>query len=206
MEDGRSKPRPGIEAQRQAIREAAAALFVERGSQAVSISQICQRIHISRPTFYRCFADKDALVDSLYQRSIFAPIQNILLSKLPAQGDDPDWLKNTLNETLDAIFSQARFAELVFAESNNPGSPASRIVNEAFDQCADIISLWQKQRGKAVLPRAFMKSVMAACQWLVHNAMRSGLTDASRTEAKQSVWLLVSSLLAGLEIYEEEQG
>ena len=196
--DGRSKPRPGLEAQRQAIREAAAALFVEQGSQAVSISQICKRSHISRPTFYRCFEDKDALVNSLYEESIFTPIQEILLKKLPSQGNDPDWLRDTLNETLDAIFDQARFAELVFAESTNPGSPAYRIVNEAFDQTADIVALWLAQNGRAALPKPFLKSVMAACQGLVHNAIRSGLSEADRDEAKASTWLLVSSLLEGL--------
>lgn len=196
--DGRSKPRPGVEAQREAIREAAAALFVEQGSQAVSISQICKRTHISRPTFYRCFEDKDALVRSLYQQSIFTPIQEILLKHLPNQGNDPDWLHTTLDEMLEAIFGQARFAELVFAESNNPGSPAYRIVNEAFEQSADIIEMWLKQSKREQLPRAFMKSVMAACQWLVQNAIRQGLSEQSRNEAKQSTWLLVSSLLAGL--------
>ena len=197
-QDGRRKPRPGVEAQREAIREAAAELFLEQGSQAVSISQICQRTHISRPTFYRCFEDKDALVNSLYQQSIFSPIQDILLSRLPQQGSDPTWLRETLDATLDAIFDQARFAELVFAESNNPGSPAHRIVNQAFDQTAEIVAMWLQHSGHPVLPKAFLKSVMAACQWLVHNAMRSGLSDASRTEAKEATWLLVSSLLAGL--------
>ena len=196
--DGRKKPRPGVEAQAQAIREAAAQLFVEQGSQAVSISQICQRVHISRPTFYRCFEDKEALVDSLYQQSIFAPIQDILLRNLPKQGNDPDWLHHTLDETLDAIFEQSHFAELVFAESNNPGSPAHRIVNQAFEQSADIILLWLQSSGRQPLPKAFLKSVMAACQYLVHNAIREGLSKTSRDEAKHSTWLLVSSLLAGL--------
>lgn len=198
LADGRSRPRPGIEAQREVIRETAAALFIEQGAQAVSIAQICQRAHISRPTFYRCFEDKDALVDSLYQESIFVPIQQILLTRLPDMGDDPDWLRSTLNEMLDAIFEQSRFAELVFAESNNPGSPAHRIVNDAFDQAADVVDAWLAQRGHGKLPRPFIKSVMAACQWLVHDAMRAGLSSQSRAEAKASTWLLVSTLLAGL--------
>ncbi|GEM_PF-2521477 len=197
-EDGRSKPRPGIEAQREVILETAVALFIEQGAQAVSIAQICQRAHISRPTFYRCFEDKDALVDSLYQQSIFVPVQQILLARLPEMGNDPDGLRATLDAMLDAIFDQARFAELVFAESNNPDSPAHRIVNEAFEQTADVVDAWLRQRGHGKLPRPFLKSVMAACQWLVHDAIRAGLSPRQREVAKESTWLLVSSLMAGL--------
>ncbi|MDX1497144.1 MAG: hypothetical protein R3352_06290, partial [Salinisphaeraceae bacterium] len=111
---------------------------------------------------------------------------------------DQNWLHLTLEETLDAIFEQARFAELVFAESNNPGSPAYRIVNDTFDNTAKVINLWLRQSGYGELPSEFLKSVMAACQWLVHNAIRQGLSDTSRREAKDATWLLVSSLLEGL--------
>lgn len=196
--DGRSKPRPGIDAQRESIREAAVSLFVEQGSQAVSIAQICARANISRPTFYRCFEDKQALIANLYQISIFEPVQRILLTELPSQGDDPLWLQRTLEKMLDAMFEQASAAELVFAESNNPGSPAFKIVNTAFDQAVGVIQLWLKQSDREPIPANLLKSVMAACQWLVHNAIRAGLSEQDRKEAKASTWLLISTLMTGL--------
>ena len=114
-------------------------------------------------------------------------------------GGDSD-LREILDAALDGIFEQARFAELVLAESNNPASPAYRIVNEAFDQCAVIVAAWLRQQGRAEPSRVFLKAVMAACQWLVHDAIRAGPSEASRREAKDATWLLASSLLAGLPV------
>lgn len=199
IEDGRAKPRPGIEAQREAIREAAAVLFAESGSQAVSISQICKQAQISRPTFYRCFADKEALIASLYQLSIFEPVQDILLSKLTGSDISEGSLKEALYEMLDAMFEHGPWAELVFAESNNPTSPAFQIVNTAFDQAAKATQLWLQSSGRPVLDDKTLKAVMAACQWLVHDAIRAGLTKQAVAEAKASTWALVSTLMAGLE-------
>ena len=50
---------------RRALLETARRLFVEQGTQAVSVSGICKAADISRPTFYRCFPDKAALVEYL---------------------------------------------------------------------------------------------------------------------------------------------
>lgn len=196
--DGRSKNRPGVETQRQLIREAAAALFVERGSQAVSISQICQHAEISRPTFYRCYEDKEALVADLYDFSIFEPVRRIVFAQLPKLAEDEQAIGEALDAMLEAFFERSVWAELVFAESNNPGSPAYEIVNAAFDEAVQVVHLWFGQINAPPPPANFLKSVMVACQWLLQDAIRAGLTNKARQQAKDATRMLVSTLVQGL--------
>jgi AcrR family transcriptional regulator len=47
---------------RQAIKDAAMALFVERGFDAVTVSDIAARAEVGRSTFFRHFADKQEVV------------------------------------------------------------------------------------------------------------------------------------------------
>lgn len=194
-QDGRSKPRPGIEEQQRIILDAAVTLFAEHGSRAISVSQICQRAGVSRPTFYRCFKDKAELIYTLYQQSVNEPVEQIMLAGLPAEGPDKAHMRRALDKMMDAIFERSRLAELVFVESSNPDSPAHHIVDSAFEHAADELERWLSS-GKGRKPsRVLLKAVMAACQWIVHDAIRAGLTEEARAQAKKAAWQLVSSVL-----------
>ena len=161
------------------------------------ISQICSQANISRPTFYRCFKDKDALVYALYQESVKQPVEEIMLKGLAGRRVDQHWINASLEQLFDAIFANARFAELVFMESNDPNSPAYAIVNQAFDQVADVMEQAISNNTGHKPSRVFLKSQMAACQWIVHDTMRKGLDEKSRQQAKAAAWELTQSVFAG---------
>src|SRR5579872_1826223 len=57
--------RPGRLASGPAIREAAAALFLEKGYQGTSMDDIAAAAHISKQTIYTHFADKEELFTDL---------------------------------------------------------------------------------------------------------------------------------------------
>ena len=196
MQDGRSKKRPGLAQQRRSLLEAAVELFSQQGSRAVSISQICSLANISRPTFYRCFKDKDALIYALYQESVKQPVKEIMLKGLAGGKVDQHWIKTSLEQLFDAIFANARFAELVFMESNDPASPAYAIVNQAFDQVANVMEQAISNNTGHKPSRIFLKSQMAACQWIVHDAIRKGLDENTRQQAKAAAWELAQSVFA----------
>lgn len=193
--DGRSKKRPGLEEQRRSILEAAVELFRQHGSRAVSISQICQQADISRPTFYRCFPDKDALVRALYDTAVSQPVQAFMLEGLAGADSDAGKVKHALEQLFDAIFDNAGFAELVFMESNDPSSPAYVIVDQAFSGLAEAMAKGIQRRGGKQPSLVFLKALMAANQWIVHDAIRKGLDEATREEAKAAAWELTRSAL-----------
>ena len=49
------------------LRQAAMRLFYKQGWIATSITEICQLAGVSRVTFYKHFATKEALVESLFE-------------------------------------------------------------------------------------------------------------------------------------------
>ncbi len=55
---------------RQAITEAATALFLERGYLGTSVDQIAARAAVSKPTVYRVFADKEQLLTEIVLGSL----------------------------------------------------------------------------------------------------------------------------------------
>jgi AcrR family transcriptional regulator len=189
--DGRSKKRPGQEEQATIITRAAVDLFSRHGTKPVSIAQICIHADVSRPTFYRCFTDKDELISSIYQHSVNAHVEEMLQRMQQGQGrKDAQWLQEALGNMFDAIFDQSQLAQLVFIESSDPDSPASEIVNEAFEHAADALEAGLAATSNEEFSRVFLKSIMAACQWIVHDAIKKGLTEEARAEAKKAVWQL----------------
>ena len=194
--DGRSKKRPGLEEQRRRILAAAVDLFRRQGSRGISISLLCQAADVSRPTFYKCFKDKEDLIYGLYEEAVHQPVEDILLAGLASHSLDEDWIKNSLERLLDAIFDHARVAELVFMESSDPSSPAFSIVNNAFEKAADKMAAIAVENGRRKPSRIYVKAIMAACQYIVHDAIRQGLNDASRREAKAAAWKLSRGILS----------
>ncbi len=199
-QDGRKKKRPGMEEQKRRIVEVTVDLFIEYGSRAISISKICAHAEVSRPTFYRCFKDKDELIYSLYQDSVNKHVEEIMLKGLLATKNiNREWIKEALDELIDTIFERSRLAELVFIESNDPKSPAYEIVNNAFEYLAGVLEKFLFDYAQIKPSRVFLKSIMAASQWIIHDAIRSGLSDEVRREAKNANWQLIKSVLISME-------
>ncbi len=198
--DGRSKKRPGQTEQRSSILKVAVALFCQHGTKTVSISQICQQADITRPTFYRCFKDKDALLEELYQSSVNRAVEDILLRHFDEPGKGLEWIKASLEEVYEAIFKQSELADLLFREAGDPNSPAHAVINAAFDNIAKTLlhsAGIKKNKSVAII---YFKAIMVANQWIVHDAINKGLTAKSKKEAKEACWMMVSKLFANGEL------
>lgn len=189
LKDGRSKKRPGLEEQTELIVKVAVELFAERGTQSVSISQICEHADISRPTFYRCFPDKETLLTHIYEESVNKHVGEILRKSFAL---DKGTLDDALDKLFEGIFAQSHLAQLVFVESNDPNSPAAKIVDDAFEHAAETLQEALKPRSQVDFSKVYLKSVMAAIQWIVHNAIKKGMTESAIKEAKLAASQLVS--------------
>ncbi len=195
--DGRSKPRPGVEQQRRHILSSAATLFAERGSASVSVAELCRAADVSKPTFYRCFADKDALLEQLYQLAVHTPVQQ----GWRRDGDAPAgafWTRERHDAVVDEIFEHGPLAALLYVESSVPGSKAAAIVERAFDESAETMAAWVRAQGGADPSRVILKGMLHASQWIVHDAIKRGATEAARSEAKEALWRMTSAQLGAL--------
>ena len=75
--------------------------YASNGTASVSISAICKQAGVSRDTFYRCFDNKDQLIDALYRHTVSA---NMLAVTAAPDADftDPAWLRSTIEHITKA--------------------------------------------------------------------------------------------------------
>ena len=184
------------------IAAAAIELFGSRGGRAVSISDICKAAGVSRDTYYRCFADKEALLAYLYQTSVNEHIESVL-GAWNLDFSNRQWLQQVTADTVDAILRQHKVARFLFVESADPDSPAYRIIHDAYDKAARKMQRWCRQRGRDVPSREFLVAMMVATQWLVHNAILAGLGKREVDKAKEAAGRL---FYAGLGLAPSSRG
>lgn len=193
--DGRSKKRPGLTAQREAVVAAAVALFAEQGVEAVSISRICTAADVSRPTFYRCFPDKDALLRHIYTVAVDDHTRLNLAAVLDGDAPrGPAAIRAALDDMVDRIFERPLLAAFIFVESADVRAPAHAIVREAHEEAARRIEQSISAGGARPPTRTTLLATMAACQWIAHDAIRRGLTPEVRADARAAMWALVAAV------------
>ena len=194
-QDGRKKKRPGIEEQTEIIMEAAIQLFIEQGANNTSIAQICARADVSKPTFYRCFTDKDALISQLYQKAIDRHVLSLLKLTLPESKDGQIQLDSALDALFDALFKESALVQLLIREYNDPSSPASQIIDNTFERIAkDMLKSIRKHTDNPP-SKTFLKAMMAAFQWLAYDAIKAGLAPNQVKRAKQAAHELAAALI-----------
>lgn len=191
--DGRAKPRPGVDEQRRVVAESAIRLFARSDARRVSIQQVCQEADVSRPTFYRCFDDKRALLEYVYEQSVDKYVEQIILDELPRGGDIERWIWQAVTRVVDAVFEQPDVARFVFVEYGAPGSPVRDIVNDAFARSAEILESSLRGFYHDAPSRLYLTSMMASVQWILLETLRTGLDDESRKAAKIAVWQATAS-------------
>ncbi|MCB1690431.1 MAG: TetR/AcrR family transcriptional regulator [Halioglobus sp.] len=177
------RKRPGMAEQRKRIRAAAVDLLSVHGSNGVSVSDICKRARVSRDTYYRCFTDKDALIDELYQTSVNDHIETVL-NAWDLDYNNQEWLHRVFDQTIDAILEQHKVAQLLFVESADPNSHAYRVIHKAFDKAARRMQRWCKASYGMSPSKEYLVALLVAVQWLVHNAITSGMKKRDIDKAK----------------------
>jgi len=201
---GTGKSRPGVEEQRRLIAHAAVTLFGRQSSSVTSVSDICKAAGVSRDTFYRCFADKEALINALYQSSVNEHVLAVL-NPASMNFSDENWVEQVSEETVDAILAQSAVAQFLYLESADPKSYAHQLVHEAYDNAAQRMQQWASQEFWNSQTIEYIKSLLFATQWLVHNAILSGQTEDQVRIAKQSIKQVFYGAFASIQRGEIQQ-
>ncbi len=191
------KQRPGVEQQRRDVIAAAVGLFAKSGTAPVSVSAICNAAGVSRDTFYRCFGNKDELVDALYRDAVSANMLAVTASP-DADYTDAGWLRDTIDATVDAILAEHQVAKFLFLESADPASHAHAVIEQAFDSAARSMQRWCRQRYGHAPSRACFVGLLSAAQWLVYGAINRGMSPAQVASAKRAIEELFLATFTGL--------
>ena len=118
---------------------------------------------------------------------------------IDADFGDLQWLRTTIDVTVDAILAQHKAAQFLFVESADPDSHAHGVIDSAFDNVARRMQAWCETRYGESPERECFKGLLVAAQWLVHNAIVSGLGEADVAQAKRAMEQLFHATFSGLD-------
>ena len=182
---------------REAILDAALALFVERGFYGTAVPEIADRAGVGAGTIYRYFESKEALVNAIYrqQKQAFA---HIVLNDFP-----PSTTTRELFRTLwmrMARFATANPDAFVFLELHHHArylDDESRAVETRMTALFTSLVTAKQAQGelKAGEPRLLMGLVMGAFVGVIRSCVDvdQPLAEADWKLAEQCVWEAIRS-------------
>jgi AcrR family transcriptional regulator len=80
----------GPERRRPQVLDAALAITVEQGCGQVTIGSIADRLHVTRPVVYACFADRVEIITALLERETTNLRDALVAALRTARGNDPE--------------------------------------------------------------------------------------------------------------------
>lgn len=182
---------------REAILDAALALFVERGFYGTAVPEIAERAQVGAGTIYRYFESKEALVNSIYrqQKLQFA---KVVLDGFPATATTREQFRMLWMRM--AKFATEHQDAFIFLELHHHArylDEESRAVeNRMLDMFTGVVTMAQA-RGelKAGPPRMLMSLVMGAFVGMIRNCneTETAPTDADWKLAEQCLWEAIRS-------------
>ena len=112
----------GPERRRPQVLDAALKIAVERGSHAVSMEAVAQRMEVTKPVVYACFGSREELLEALLEREeqrLFSAVLAALPGR-PSFEQPEQLLVEGFQALLKGVASHADSWQLVFAASPDP--------------------------------------------------------------------------------------
>jgi AcrR family transcriptional regulator len=140
----------GQEALRRAVLDAASALLVAEGPQALTMRRISGEIGCSTTVLYTMFGGKDGLAEALYREG-FARLRRRLAEAVEAAGDDPaDRLAATGRAYRENALAERAYYGVMFGQAIPGFTPSPEAVAEskrAFDVLAVAVTVLRERTG-----------------------------------------------------------
>lgn len=161
-------------ATREAVLEAARALFVEQGYTATSVEQIADRAGVSRPTVFTAVGSKRALLAELRERALAGDDEPVPVRErawFRAMLDDPDPAGTLRRYAAGVTGIASRYAEI------------EEVLHGAAGADDEIRELWRTNEQQR----------LAGTTLVVDNLLTKGRLRLERDVARDVLWVLVST-------------
>lgn len=121
--------------------DAALAIAATSGTTAVTVGSVAERLGVTRPVVYSCFADRVALIEALVERERDTMVAGLLDALHTARGDDPQAAFITgYRHMLHMVQEHPDRWRLIFAA--NPDPSVAGVVTEARQAVAASATRW----------------------------------------------------------------
>lgn len=145
----------GQEALRRTVLDAASALLVAEGPQALTMRRVSGEIGCSTTVLYTMFGGKDGLAEALYREG-FARLRRRLVQAVEAAGDDPaDRFAATGRAYRENALAERAYYGVMFGQAIPGFTPSPEAVTEskrALDVLADAVASLRERTGTPADP------------------------------------------------------
>lgn len=166
----RGRP-PQTPAQAEQVRtrivEATGEVFTRTGSRGLSVAQIIDRAGLSRPTFYRYFANATEPLHVLLEVSNTELVGGIAAA-LEATGEGVELGIRLIDAYLDWARGHGAMLRPLFAELHDPASPVSAYRNAALDGIRESVRVKFTELGRAVPAPLDLDTALHVCEYVVY--------------------------------------
>lgn len=168
MRRGRGRPprtAAETEAIRQQIQQAAASVFAQHGYHGVSVELILQASGLSRPTFYRYFANADEVIDRVLKEANDALITEVVSAIRGAS--------TPMEKVEDGLLAWRRWSDrmgpllkAIFAEVHDPHSPAAAHRQRVLDALGQELNTAARALGRQPLDALQVETFVIGVEYL----------------------------------------
>lgn len=131
----------GPERRRPRVLDAALAIAAASGTTAVTVGSVAERLGVTRPVVYSCFADRVALIEALVERERDVMVAGLLDALHTARGDDPQAAFTAgYRRMLHLVTEHPDTWRLLFAA--NPDPSVAKAITEARQAVAASATRW----------------------------------------------------------------
>jgi len=177
---GDDKSAKGSPSTRLKILEGATRAFARGGYADTTVDDIIVAAGVSRPSFYKFFANKDEVFDHLHEAFSLSMIQMIKGAVLSAD-DAPTKLENGTEAFLRCIAATGPLARTLHAESRHPGS---RLASRYAETVSSMTSFFESEGLK--LERGEIDPLIYSGLVAAIEAIGLTLVDEGRTRIRES--------------------
>jgi AcrR family transcriptional regulator len=185
-----------VVAKRDAILDAALALFCERTYDGTPVPLVAERAGVAVGTIYRCFADKEALVNAVYRRAktdMRAELTRDVVAGLDAREEFHRWWLGLWR------FATERPLAFRFLETHHHAAyldAESHAVGEAITRDAALFVRRAQAAGavRRMAPELLISLVFGAFTGMVKAASEGGpaLSRKARDASEAAVWAMLA--------------
>ncbi|MGW4067014.1 TetR/AcrR family transcriptional regulator [Nocardia grenadensis] len=152
---------------RARIVRATAEVFTRNGSRGSSVAQIIEQAGLSRPTFYRYFANATEPLNVVLDVSN-AELVGGIGAALEASGEGVDLGIRLIDAYLDWARGHGPMLRPLFAELHDPGSPVSEYRNNALDGIRAIVRTKFAELDRPVPAPLDLDAALHVCEYVVY--------------------------------------
>lgn len=193
----RGRPVPGEAPDvRPALIDAAAAVYARHGYHGTTVEMILQQAGISRPTFYRCFSDKHAIISAVVTRANDALRERI--RQVVDQGQDS---VTKVESAVDAYLAwgqeQGALAGPLYGEHGDPQSPAGGERQKVLIELAQLFMVQAEADGRPNIDPLLYDALLRIVEYLGSSVfVRPDFTAADVARARTVILRIVLASLA----------